>query len=254
MKFSCDKNILSEAVSRVGKIVPAKANIHAVEGIYLQLFDDGMLKLTGYDFTVGIEAYIETEFEETGSVIINAKLFSDILNSLPSGTVTVVPEDNSTVKIICENLDFTIACMEGEFYPNVPLVEKNDQLIIKQGDLCELIKKTSSTIIQSDINPILKGILIKVDDEGLVMVSSDTYRLSVCRYDGEFTNKKGNNISSIVPGRAFVELTKLIDSSKNEEDITNYCSSALSFGSRSSVHVSGCIQSGRFKSDQACLQ
>ena len=89
MKFSCDKNILSEAVSRVGKIVPAKANIHAVEGIYLQLFDDGMLKLTGYDFTVGIEAYIETEFAETGSVIINAKLFSDILNSLPSGTVTV---------------------------------------------------------------------------------------------------------------------------------------------------------------------
>ena len=42
MKFSCDKNILSEAVSRVGKIGPAKANIHAVEGIYLQLFDDGI--------------------------------------------------------------------------------------------------------------------------------------------------------------------------------------------------------------------
>ncbi len=229
MKFSCDKSILSEAVSKVGKIVPSKANIHAIEGIYLQLFDDGMLKLTGYDFTVGIETYIQTEYSEAGSIIVNAKLFSDILNNIPSGTVTVSSTDNATVKISCENLDFTIVCMEGDLFPNVPLVEKDDQLIIKQGDLCELIRKTSATIIQSDITPILKGILVKVDSEGLVFVSSDTFRLSVCRHDGEFTNKKGNDINSVVPGRAFVELLKLFDSSKNEEDVTicfseNHCS------------------------------
>lgn len=219
MKFTCDKNVLSDAVNKVDKIVPLKSGVHAAEGILLELYDDGKLKLTGYDFTVGIETYIDTDSYTPGSIIINAKLFADILNNIPSGNVTVETGDGYSVKIICDNLDFTLIGMEASLFPSVPPVEKRDMLIIKQSVLCDLIRKTSSTVMQNDMNPVLKGMLLKSDEEGLMLVSSDTYRLSVCRFDGEYTNQKGNDIKSIVPGRAFTELMKLLDSSKAEENV-----------------------------------
>ena len=78
MKFSCEKNLLSEAISKVIKVIPSKATIQAIEGILFHLYDDGILKLTGFDFIVGIETSISVQDCEPGSIIINAKLFLKI--------------------------------------------------------------------------------------------------------------------------------------------------------------------------------
>ncbi len=229
MKFSCEKNILGEAISKVIKIIPSKATIQAIEGILFHLYDDGILKLTGFDFTVGIETTISVDDAEPGSIIINAKMIFDILANIPSGTVYFESKDNKTVKIVCGNLDYTLVCLDGDIFPNIPIVENKSRLEIKQSVFSGMIRKTSATVMMSDINPVLKGIMLKTENNKLTMVSSDTYRLSICNYEGEYTNQTGEEIKNIIPGRALSELTKLFDSEEKDENVIitlseNHCS------------------------------
>lgn len=219
MKFSCDKSLLANAVNKVVKIPPTKSSNQVLEGICLNLFEDGTLKLTAYDTTIGIETFVQTECGEPGSLVLNAKLFNDILNNIPNGDITLTTQSNDTVKIINNLLDFTLSYIDGDNYPIIPVVDQNEQITIKQKTLVNMIKMTSATIIQTEMNPVLKGVLIKLDEGSIKFVSSDTYRLSYCQTTVDYKNKTGNDINVIIPGRTLNELIKILDSSNDEEDI-----------------------------------
>lgn len=50
MKFSCEKALLTSAVSTASRAVAAKSSIPAMEGILIEAGDQ--LKLTGYDLSL----------------------------------------------------------------------------------------------------------------------------------------------------------------------------------------------------------
>ena len=52
MKFSCEKALLSAAVSVTSRAVAAKSSIPAMEGILIEAGDT--LRLTGYNLETGI--------------------------------------------------------------------------------------------------------------------------------------------------------------------------------------------------------
>ena len=59
MKFSCEKALLSAAVSVASRAVAAKSSIPAMEGI---LIDAGeSLRLTGYNLETGIQVTVPAE-------------------------------------------------------------------------------------------------------------------------------------------------------------------------------------------------
>ena len=53
MNITCEKQILSEAVSNVSRAVSTKSTLSALEGILLKA-SGGSLTLTGYDLDMGI--------------------------------------------------------------------------------------------------------------------------------------------------------------------------------------------------------
>ena len=57
MKFSCDKAVLSAAVSNVSRAVTTRTALQALEGILIRAEGD-TLTLTGYDLELGITTVI----------------------------------------------------------------------------------------------------------------------------------------------------------------------------------------------------
>ena len=91
MKFSCTRSELQTAVSIASKAASAKSPIPALEGILIETGTDAV-KLTGYDLKKGIYTGIEATVSEPGSIVLGARIFGDIVRSLPEGTVTVKTE------------------------------------------------------------------------------------------------------------------------------------------------------------------
>ena len=56
MKFSCEKALLTNAISVASRAVAAKSSIPAMEGILIEAGD--RLQLTGYDLKTGIRTSV----------------------------------------------------------------------------------------------------------------------------------------------------------------------------------------------------
>ena len=65
MKFTCDKQLLQNAVNAASRAASARSSIPALEGLLIQA--GANVRVTGYDLRKGIYQSIEADFEEPGS-------------------------------------------------------------------------------------------------------------------------------------------------------------------------------------------
>lgn len=81
MKIICSKENLMEGINIVQKAVSTKTTLPILEGILLEA--EEQFKLTGNDLEIGIECFVEGCIKKTGSVVLNSKIFGDIVRRLP---------------------------------------------------------------------------------------------------------------------------------------------------------------------------
>ena len=85
LKFSCEKTLLQQAVSAASRAVASKSSIPALEGILME--GDMNLTLSGYNMQTGIRTAIEAQIHESGRIVLNAKLFGDIIRKMPDDVI-----------------------------------------------------------------------------------------------------------------------------------------------------------------------
>ena len=204
MKFTCTKSELQTAVSIAAKAASAKSPIPALEGILIETGIDSV-KLTGYDLKKGIYTGIEAAIAEPGSIVLGARIFGDIVRSLPEGTVTVKTQDHN-VMITCDNSDFNIIGTDAADYPELPAVDALNSVQIPQNLLSELIRQTIFAVSDNESRPVYTGELFEIADGMLTVVAVDGYRLALRRAPVE--GMEGEH-SFIVPGNALSDLEKL---------------------------------------------
>ena len=128
MKFSCEKALLSAAVSVASRAVAAKSSIPAMEGI---LIDAGeSLRLTGYNLETGIQVTVPAEVTEKGCLVLSARLFGEIVRKMPDDVV-VFTSQNYTVNIKCGLSQFNILATDPEEFPELPSVDQQNALAIR---------------------------------------------------------------------------------------------------------------------------
>ncbi len=213
MKFSCEKALLSTAVSVTSRAVAAKSSIPAMEGILIEAGDT--LRLTGYNLETGIQASLPAEISERGSLVLSARLFGEIVRKMPDDVV-VFTSQKYTVNIKCGLSEFNILGTDPEEFPELPAVDQQNALVIGQPVLRSMIAQTLFAVSDNESRPIHTGSLFEVDDAGLTVVSVDGYRLALRREAVE--EKKGaGSFSFVVPGSALSEVEKICS---GEESVT----------------------------------
>ena len=81
MKFSCDRTLLLAGLSNAARAAAAKSTIPALEGLLLAAEEDG-LTITGYNLKTGVRTRVPADVAETGSIVLNARLFGDIVRKM----------------------------------------------------------------------------------------------------------------------------------------------------------------------------
>ena len=132
MKFSCEKALLTSAVSTVSRAVAVKSSIPAMEGILIEAAHQ--LQLTGYNLQTGIRTTVPAEITEPGSLVLSARLFGDIIRKLPDDVI-VFSTKEEMVNIRCGLSEFNILGMESEDFPELPTVEQQNAITMEQGAL-----------------------------------------------------------------------------------------------------------------------
>lgn len=210
MNFVCQRDKLSEAVNVVSKAASVKSTITALEGIKAEV-KDGKIKMSAYDFNVAISAVFDANTVENGTIIFPAKLFSDIVRKLPGGEdVYIEADDSYQIKISCGGTVFNIMGVSPQDFPEIPSVLDENRVELTVSAFKRLIKHTVYAASQTDLKPILTGILFEINDsESFVSaVGLDQYRLSLKRESFEY--KSGDINKFIVPAKTLKELLNIL--------------------------------------------
>jgi DNA polymerase-3 subunit beta len=159
---------------------------------------------------------MSADVTETGTCVMPAKLFGDIVRKLPDDMVTVYIDDNYRVTIQCGIVSFTISAMDAEDYPDLPDVESNKGITITQHDLRDMIDGTIFAVSENQVRPIHTGCLFEIEDDVLTMVGVDGYRLALRRAPVD----AGRPMKFVVPGTALREVEKMLEDTDEKATFT----------------------------------
>ena len=131
MKFSCEKALLQNAILTASRAVSSKSTIPALEGLLLEAEETGNVFLTGYNQETGIRSCFQGEVTETGSMVLPARLFSEIVRKMPDD-VLLFQEENLKVHISCGMSEFDLMGIDPEDFPELPTVEYQNSITLPQ--------------------------------------------------------------------------------------------------------------------------
>ncbi len=216
MKFTCEKSSLSASVSIASRTVALKSTIPALEGLLIEARGAETV-ISGYDLKTGIRTRLEAEVSEPGSIVLNAKLFGDIVRKMPDDTVSFDCGADMMVHITCGMSSFDIMGTSAEDYPELPGVDTLQRVSVKEGVLKELIEETLFAVSTNEARPIHTGSLFEIEGEELTVVSVDGFRLALRREKLEQPSEE--IISFVVPGSALSEVEKIASPSEEPAEI-----------------------------------
>lgn len=206
MKISCNKQLLTEAISGVSKAVTMRSSIPVLEGILVKA-EGFTVTLTGYDLEMGITTTIEANVRESGEIVLSAKLFGDMVRKLEGNEIEIECNENNVTTIKGGITEFNISGMNAGEFPALPTAETDQTLTIDAKDLHELINTTIYAVSVDDKKPAHTGELFVIEKDKLTVVALDGYRLAIMSKP----IKAEKEINIIIPAKTLMELSKLID-------------------------------------------
>jgi DNA polymerase III subunit beta len=215
MKFICEKTQLQESISTAQKAVTGKSTMNILEGILL-IAKNNELTLIGSDIDLSIETKVKADILEEGSVVVDSKLFGEIIKKLPNSSVQVETIENNSLEIICQKSKAILKYMNSDDFPSLPRINENMIFSISQKLLKNMIKGTIFATAQDEIRPILTGVKFEVKDKKLNLVALDGLRLAL---RSEEVNND-NTISAVIPGKTLSEVSKVLEDSEENVNIT----------------------------------
>ena len=215
MKLVCSKSNLLNGVQIVSKAVSNKTTMSILECIMVDA-TKGIITLTANDMDLGIETIIEGQIVEKGSIALDAKIFLEIVRKLPDSDITIETDYSYKTTITCEKAKFNIIGKSGEDFSYLPVVEKQDSIILSQFTLKEVVRQTIFSISDNDNNKLMTGELFEINGDELKVVSLDGHRISIRKIQlkESYEPKK-----VVVPGKTLNEVSKILPGGA-ENDVT----------------------------------
>lgn len=202
-----------------------KNTISSIEGVLIETLDNETVRLSTYDMNKGVRCLIHgVKVEEPGSYIINAQRLCQTVRVLPDDEFTIAVDENCNCTVSSDASSFSMFAMKGDEFPNLPELTSERAFVISGAILKKMIGKVSHSIAEQDNRIMLCGAFFKLTDDGLDVISCDSYTLSVCRMKCEI-EKIGTDeeVSFIMPGHALTELVKILPDGEDDK-VTCYLS------------------------------
>ncbi|MBT2638696.1 MULTISPECIES: DNA polymerase III subunit beta [unclassified Bacillus (in: firmicutes)] len=224
MRFIIQRDSLLQSVQDVMKAVTSRTTIPILTGIKIVANEEGVT-LTGSDSDISIESFIPkeengdeiVEIKQPGSIVLQARFFSEIVKKLPTDSVEIDVHNNLQTIIRSGKSEFNLNGLDAEEYPHLPQISEEHVFKIPTDLLKGLIRQTVFSVSTSETRPILTGVNWKVENNELICIATDSHRLALRKAKLEAENTGSYNV--VIPGKSLTELSKILDDSSESVDI-----------------------------------
>lgn len=221
MKVTLNRSAFLEELATVQRAISGKTTIPILTGVKLTITESG-LTLTGSNADISIETFLNVNnekanilIESTGSIVIQARFFNEIIKKLPEQTLTLELIENNQVIITSGKALFNVNGLNAESYPQLPIVDDKTSFKLPARVLNKLISETVFAVSSQESKPILTGVHLTLNNSQLLAVATDSHRLSQRKIELDNVNQV---FDVVIPGKSLLELSR---SFKDEEELVD---------------------------------
>ncbi|GAA4346896.1 DNA polymerase III subunit beta [Microbacterium rhizosphaerae] len=207
MKFHVNRDVFSEAVSFVVKLLPQRNPQPILAGVLIEAGDDG-LSLSAFDYEASARTTIEATVDEPGTILVHGRLLADIASKLPNAPIQIAVDEDGGIVLTCGSARFTLSAMPVQEYPAIPEVSGESGLV-RAEDFGTSISQVAFAASRDDVTPVLTGVQLEVSGTHLSLVATDRYRVALRQipWDGGRA-ASDDTTTALVPARTLTEVGK----------------------------------------------
>jgi len=206
VKFQVNRDVFSEAVSFVVKLLPQRNPQPILAGVLIEASDAG-LSLSAFDYEASARTTIEATVDEPGTILVHGRLLNEISSRLPNAPIQIAVDDDG-ILLTCGSARFTLASMPVQEYPAIPEVS-GDSGVVPAEDFATAIAQVAFAASRDDVTPVLTGVQLEVAGTQLSLVATDRYRVALrdIPFDSGVA-ADDETTTALVPARTLTEVGK----------------------------------------------
>ena len=224
MKFEIMRDQLLDGLSDIMKAISQKVAIPILTGIKIEVDDRGVT-MTGSDSDITICTFIPAEEDgeqiiqvtEKGSIVLQARVFNEIVRKLPTNNVTIEVANGLQTHIRSGKSEFHLIGSDPDEYPVLPDVKDEYRFSLPADLMKSIIRETVFAVSQQETRPILTGVRWEGVDNQLSCVATDSHRLARRLTVPE--EMPEIPFSVVIPGKSLQELNKILPDNTESVDI-----------------------------------
>ncbi|QCJ45485.1 DNA polymerase III subunit beta (plasmid) [Bacillus sp. S3] len=220
MHLKINSQTLADALKKVEKVVNVKHQIPILHGIYMEATEQELI-LIASDSTESFRYHVPVDGEnleviELGKIVL-PKQVSEISKKMKKDIDMKL--DGFKLSLKSGKTEFDLNTFEPEEFPKLPAFDiEKPTVTLKGTDFNDFIKKTAFAASDSETRPILTGVCLDLNDNGLNLISTDSHRLGQVK--AEATND--SSVKLVIPAKSLDKLAKTVDM---QEELHFYCES-----------------------------
>src|SRR5258708_19337448 len=200
MRVSVLQENLAKGLSIVNRAITTRPSLPVLGNVLIST-EESRLKLSATNLELGITTNIGAKVEEEGSITIPARIFLDLINTLPPERVDMeLDTKTNTLSVRCGSGATNVKGIDASEFPAVPESEADTGMAVPAAIFRDMIDQVVFSAAKEDNRPILTGILAKFEDSTFTMAAADGYRLAV--RTTELDSPVGPPATLIIPARA----------------------------------------------------
>ncbi len=179
----------------INRVLPSHSQIPILSNVLLSAEKNGFC-LKSTDLEMGIKITIPAKIDEEGEITVPGKEFLETVNNLPKDKL-VMQTDKDTLRVECRGSRAIFNTIPSAEFPDL-FKEKGEKVAtITKKEFLELFSSITFSVSQEDTRPQLTGILIDPVEGGVNFVSTDGYRMSIKKSEGQKVKNKEGLILSV---------------------------------------------------------
>ncbi|MCX6754994.1 MAG: DNA polymerase III subunit beta [Candidatus Nomurabacteria bacterium] len=176
MKLEINIEKIKNAINLSEKITGKNLTLPILSSI-LFIASGKSLKLRATNLSVGVEIEIPAKIEREGVVAISGSILSGVFSNIIQNENVILNEEDGNIIIQTKKSKIKLKCQPYEDFPTIPQVE-GQSFNIDSKKLVDGIKSVYYSSAVSDIKPEISSVYIYSNDEDLIFVSTDSFRLA----------------------------------------------------------------------------
>ncbi len=220
MRLTIDKEQFLKALNNAGHAIAPKNPYAMLANFKISLSEKG-LEVMGSNSEITIRSIVPYMVRERevirqgipGSVLINARVLSEVVRKMEGEELSLDVIDNSIAKVDDGRSSFRLNCANAEEYPDIDLEPDGVTFDMPSPTFIDLVEQSAFAASNKEQRPILTALNLEAAEGILVATATDSARLARKTVTIESEAKFRVN----VPARVIADISKLLDGSDSVE-------------------------------------